>query len=725
MNKSKAIMGAMLMPVLLAGCGQKGSDKTIIEQPSVEVKDGMFSAEVLEALGRVGNATPSPDGKTVIFTLGYESISENASNAEIYRMNADGTEIKRLTTTPSSESNLRWLDGGKLIAFIANDEESGKPQVFTMTPEGKDYKRVSDVENGVMCFEVSPDESKIVYGSPIKDFNENNKDLFEGLPNTTGRVVDDLMYKHWDEWVTEIPHPFVADFKAASGYEVANPKDIMEGEPYECPMKPFGGAETFAWSPDGKKLVYTSRKLRGKDYAFSTDSNLYLYELESGKTVCLTEGMPGYDTDPAFSPDGKQLAWLSMETAKYESDKKRLMVMDIQTKAKRDLTAQWDYWPEEIAWAPDGKGIFFAGYYQGTKPVFKIDVASMAIDTLASGLWDYEHVMPISNDAAIALRHNMMVPNDICLAKKGAEPRQLTELNKELLAKCKDVKVEKVMVPTTDGKQMCTWVILPPDFDPNKKYPAILYCQGGPQQAVSQFFSYRWNFRIMASNGYVVIAPNRRGLPGFGTEWNRQISGDYGGQNMRDYFSAVDYMKANHSYIDGEHIAAIGASYGGFSVYWLAGHHEGRFAALIAHAGIFNIEAQYLETEEMWFADFDLGGPYWDKGNAIAQNTYANSPHRFVDKWTAPILVTVGELDYRILASQGMMAFNAAKMRGLDAEMLVFPDENHWILKPQNAVLWQRVFFRFLDRYLKPGSAAAKAAPATADNEQPVSDTTK
>ncbi|MEE1021923.1 MAG: S9 family peptidase [Muribaculaceae bacterium] len=717
MNKAKLAMGALMLPALLAGCGQKSaSDKTIIEQPSVEVVDGKFSAEVLEALARVGNATPSPDGKYIIFTIGYESIPENSSNAEIYRMNADGTDMKRITTTPSSESNLRWLDGGNLIAFIANDEDTQKPQVFTMKPDGSGMKRVSSIENGVMCFEISPDESKIVFGSLI-DADDKDPALFEGLPNTTGRVVNDLMYKHWDEWVTEIPHPFVADFKSASGYEVANQKDIMEGEPYECPMKPFGAAETFAWSPDSKKLVYTSRKLKGKDYAFSTDSNLYLYDLESGKTEILTEGILGYDTNPVFSPDGKQLAWLSMETPKFESDKKRLMVMDMASRDKRDLTANWDYWPEGIAWAPDGKGIFFHGYYEGTQPIFKIDVASAAIDTIATGLWDYVDVKPISNDAVIALRHNMMRPNEVVYAAKGQEPKDITSINAELLGKCKLGKVEKRMVPTTDGKEMCTWVILPPDFDPNKKYPAILYCQGGPQQAVSQFWSYRWNFMIMAANGYVVIAPNRRGLPGFGAEWNRQISGDYGGQNMKDYLAAVDYMK-NEPFIDGEHIGAIGASYGGFSVYWLAGHHEGRFAALVAHAGIFNIEAQYLETEEMWFADFDLGGPYWEKDNAIAQRTYANSPHRFVDKWTAPILVTVGELDYRILASQGMMAFNAAKMRGLETEMLVFPDENHWVLKPQNAMLWQRVFFQFLDKYLKPQADGAKAEPAKADAKE-------
>ncbi len=707
MNKAKLTMGALVLPALLAGCGQNGtSDKTIIEQPSVEVKDGMFSAEVLEALGRVDNATPSPDGKTIIFTLTYESIEENASNAEIYRMNADGTDMKRLTTTPSSESNLRWIDGGNLIAFIAKDEETEKAQVFTMKPDGSGMKRVSNVENGVMCFEISPDESKIVFGSLISS-EDKDPALFEGLPKTSGRVINDLMYKHWDEWVTEIPHPFVADFKTGSGYEVANETDIMKGEPCECPMKPFGGAETFAWSPDSKKLVYTSRKLKGKEYAFSTDSNLYLYDLASGKTECLTEGIEGYDTNPVFSPDGSQLAWLSMETAKFESDKKRLMVMNMSNREKRDLTANWDYWPEAIAWSPNGKGIFFNGYYQGTEPIFKIDVATMAIDTIAAGTWDYAGVRPVSDNAVIALRHSMSRPNEICTASKGAEVKDLTDINGELLGKCKFGKVEKVMVPTTDGKEMCTWVVLPPDFDPNKKYPAILYCQGGPQQAVSQFWSYRWNFMIMAANGYIVIAPNRRGLPGFGAEWNRQISGDYGGQNMKDYLAAVDYMKEK-PYVDGDRIGAIGASYGGFSVYWLAGHHEGRFAALVAHAGIFNIESQYLETEEMWFADFDLGGPYWDKENAVAQRTYANSPHRFIDKWTAPILVTVGELDYRILASQGMMAFNAAKMRGLEAEMLVFPDENHWILKPQNAVLWQRTFFQFLDKYLKNGKKEEK-----------------
>ncbi len=688
-------MGLMLLPALMASCNSAGTSEEAVTPAKVEVKDGMLTPEVLSAFARVNESVVSPDGKTIIFTVGYESIENNNSSSDIYRMNIDGTELKRLTNTQSSESNLQWINEGKKFAYLAKDEETGKTQIFTSDPDGTKVMRLSNVPEGVLCFKISPDGNKVVYASPIKA-DTVSKELFKGLDKTTGRLVDDLMYKHWDEWVTDYPHPFVADISDGALGEAV---DIMEGEPYECPMKPFGGAETFAWSPDSKSLVYTSRKLKGKDYAFSTDSNLYLYSLETKKTECLTEGMEGYDTNPAFSPDGSTLAWLSMATPKYESDKKRLMVLDMKTRQQRELTENWDYWPEGFEWRNDGKSIVFHGYYQGTEPIFNINVETCKIDTLATGLWDYSSVNAIGANKVIAIRHNMENPNEICLVA-GKDVKNITSFNKELLAQLSPIRVEKRMVPTTDGKEMLTWVILPPNFDPNKKYPAILYCQGGPQSAVSQFWSYRWNFRIMAANGYVVIAPNRRGLPGFGTEWCRQISGDYGGQNMKDYLAAVDDVK-KEPWIDAEHIGAVGASYGGFSVYWLAGHHEGRFAALIAHAGIFNVEAQYLETEEMWFADFDLGGPFWDKSNATAQRSFANSPHLFINNWTAPILVTVGELDYRILASQGMMAFNAAKMHGLETEMLVFPDENHWILKPQNAVLWQRVFFNFLDKYLK------------------------
>lgn len=697
MNKLTVTMGSILLPLALGGCQSNSTQPAdkIIEKPDVQIVDGKMTAEVLEAFGRISSPTPSPDGTKIIFTLAYESIEENRSNAEIYSMDADGSNLTRLTTTAPSESNLRWIANGSKIAYLRKDDKTGKTQLHVMNADGSGVKCLSEVENGIECFEISPDETKIIFGSPIKAYNKD-EELFKGLDKTSGRVVDDLMYKHWDEWVDNIPHPFLADL---TDNGIANAVDIMEGEPFECPMRPFGGADAFAWSPDSKSLVYVSRKLKGQDYAFSTNSDLYLYNLETKSTENLTEGNMGYDTNPQFSPDGKSLAWLSMETAKYESDKKRLMVLDVATKAKRDLTANWDYWPENFNWSKNGSKIWFNGYYQGVAPTFTIDVQTCAIDTVAMDVCDFADVVPVADNAAIALRHSMRYPNEICLVSNEGV-KQLTEVNKDLLAQLKLGEVKKVMVPTTDGKEMTTWVVLPPDFDPAKKYPAILYCQGGPQSAVSQFWSYRWNMMIMASHGYIVILPNRRGLPGFGTEWNRQISGDYGGQNMKDYLAAVDYM-AKEEYVDEKKIVAVGASYGGFSVYWLAGHHEGRFAALIAHAGIFNLEAQYLETEEMFFADFDLGGPFWEKDNAIAQRTYANSPHKFVNNWTAPILITVGELDYRILASQGMMAFNAAKMHGLEAEMLVFPNENHWVLQPQNAVLWQRVFFRFLDKYLK------------------------
>ncbi len=692
-------MGALILPLCLASSCKEGSaEEKVIEKPEINIVDGQMTPEVLESLGQVNGAVASPDGKTIAFTIKYENIKENKGNSEIYTVPAEGGEVTRLTHTAGSEGNLQWINGGERLAYLGKDTQ-GKMQIFSMEPDGRNVSCHSAVESGVECFLFSPDSKKVVYSTSIKDFNQNDSSLFAGLDKTSGRLVDDLMYKHWDEWVESIPHPFVADF---DGADISDAKDIMAGEPFECPMKPFGGAESFAWSPDSKKLVYVSRKLQGQDYAFSTDSDLFLYDLESGNTECLTPGeeWPGYDTDPAFSPDGKNLAFLSMKTAKYESDKKRLMVMDLASLSVKDLTENWDRWPEGIAWTPDSKEIVFNGYSDGVMPIFKINVADAKIDVIADGQCDYVGVQPLGDTGKVAcMRHSMLEPNDIYVAEAG-NVKQLTEINKDILSQLAEVKVEKHLVPTTDSKEMTCWVILPPNFDPNKKYPAILYCQGGPQQAVSQFWSYRWNFRIMASQGYVIIAPNRRGLPGFGEEWNRQISGDYGGQNMRDYFSATDYIAAQ-PYVDAKKIGAIGASYGGFSVYWLAGHHEGRFAALVAHAGIFNMEAQYLETEEMWFADFDMGGAPWDNGNATAQRTFATSPHKFVNNWTAPILVTVGELDYRILASQGMMAFNAAKMHGLEAEMLVFPDENHWILKPQNAILWQRTFFRFLDKYLK------------------------
>lgn len=680
--------------MMMAASAATAAEPALIDKPDFTPTDRRYDINALEALGRVSAPVLSPDGKKLLYGISYESVEQNKSNLDLYVMNLDGSGNTRITRTPESENGYVWFDNGRKIAFMSPVD--GKTQLWVMNADGSDRKAISSVEGGIQGFLFSPNEKRIVMIGSVK-YSRDAADIYPDLPKATGRVIDDLMYKHWDEWVTEIPHPLVGDF---DGNEVTNITDIMQDEPYEAPMKPFGGIESFAWSPDSENLIYVSRKKTGMAYSLSTNSDLYLYNIAARTTRNLTEGMMGYDTNPAYSPDGKYVAWLSMEHDGYESDKNRIFIMDMATGAKTDLTADWDYTADAIAWNPDGKSIYFIAPKDGVTPIFSIALKDKKVTVVADGVFDYASLLPVDGKRLISMRHSMLMPNEIVSVEKG-KVKQISDVNTELLAALDMPTVEKRMVPTTDGKLMTTWVVYPPHFDNTRQYPAILYCQGGPQQAVSQFWSYRWNLALMAAQGYIVIAPNRRGLPGFGTEWNAQISKDYGGQNMRDYFSAVDDMK-RESYVDAKHIGAVGASYGGFSVYWLAGHHEGRFAAFIAHAGIFNIESQYLETEEMWFANWDMGGAYWEKDNAVAQRTFANSPHLFVDKWDTPILVTHGEYDFRILASQGMMAFNAARLRGVPAEMLIFPDENHWILKPQNAIMWQRVFFRWLDKWLKP-----------------------
>ena len=693
MNRKISIMAASLL-IVAAMPQAEANEPEVIGRPDIQVVDGKLTPEMMEAFGRVSGPQVSPDGKSVLYSVEFVNLKADKGNRELWVMDIDGKNQRQITVTPESENGAVWIKNGTKIAYMASTDDG--MQIFTINPDGSEKTQISHIEKGIGGFLFSPDESKILLIRNIK-YGKRVVDEYPALDKANARIVDDLMYKHWDEWVTEIPHPFLADV-TENGIE--NPIDIMEGEPYESPMKPFGGIESFAWAPDSKSIVYVSRKKEGMAYSLSTNSDLYLYNLETKTTTNLTEGMMGYDTNPVFSPKGDKLAWLSMEHDGYESDMNRIFVMDMKTGEKTDLTENWDYTVSTIAWNPNGKKIYFIAPYHGPSPIFSVEVGSKKIETIAAQMCDYASLAPVDDKKIIALRHSLTYPDEIFLVDKDSDT-QLTNVNTELLSQLSPVTVEKVMVPTTDGKEMLTWVVLPPNFDETKKYPAILYCQGGPQQAVSQFWSYRWNLRLMASQGYVVIAPNRRGLPGFGTEWNAQISGDYGGQNMKDYLSAVDFMKTK-PYIDADHIGATGASYGGFSVYWLAGNHDNRFAALFAHAGIFNTEAQYLETEEMWFANWDLGGAFWEKDNEVAQRSFANSPHKFVEKWTAPIMISVGEKDYRILASQGMMAFNAAKLRGIPTRMLVYPEENHWILKPQNALLWQYEFFKWFDKWLKP-----------------------
>ena len=556
--------------------------------------------------------------------------------------------------------------------------------------------QISHLKEDIEGFAFSPDGKKVLFIKQVKT-TKTAADRYADLPEASGRIVDDLMYKHWDHWVESVPHPFVAD---VDGNKLSHIKDLLEGEPYEAPMAPFGGMEQLAWSPNSKTIAYTSRKKKGLAYSISTNSDIYLYDIAGGNTRNITEGMMGYDTNPQFSPDGTKIAWQSMERDGYESDKNRLFVLDLTTGTKTYVTENFDYNTDAFSWDNDNNTLYLVMPVQGTTQLYKAELATRQITPITKGYHDYTSVA-VANGKLIAGRQSLSQPTEIyAVDRVTGEAANLSQENSELLAGLTMGMVEERWIETTDGKQMLTWVVYPPDFDSTKTYPALLYCQGGPQSMVSQFWSYRWNLQMMAANGYIVVAPNRRGLPGFGQEWLEQISGDYGGQNMKDYLTAIDAL-AKEPYVDADRLGCTGASYGGFSVYWLAGNHDGRFKAFLSHAGIFNLETQYLETEEMWFANWDMGGPYWDKSNATAQRTFENSPHRFVEKWDTPIMITHGELDYRILASQGMMAFNAAQLRGIPSRMLIFPNENHWISKPQNGILFQREFFRWFDQWLK------------------------
>ena len=692
----KLIYLLALCAVLFSFTNKKTTNKMTNEPQVVASKlsSDVMTPEVLWSFGRLGEPAVSPDQSIVLYSVTNYNIEENKSYRDLYTIAAVGGSPVRITTTPEKESSAVWRPDGKKIGYLS--AKSGEMQIWEMNPDGADPVQISEVKGGVTGFKYSPDLTKILYTADVK-VKKDIHDLYPDLPKANAHLETDLMYKHWDEWVSTVPHPFVADYKNG---KIENAVDLLEGEPFESPMKPFGGMEQLAWSPDGKTIAYTCRKKIGKEYALSTNSDIYFYDVESRKTENKTEGMMGYDQNPVFSPDGKRLAWESMERDGYEADKIRLFVMNLESGEKKDYSAGFDQNSTNLVWSSDSRSIFFISCWHAVTQLYRLDLSGNKITQITNGVQDYSFVAP-AKDKLLGVKHSMSKPDEIySIDPVSGNETELSFLNKPILDQLTMGKVEERWVKTTDNKEMQVWVIYPPHFDPHKKYPTILFCEGGPQSTVSQFWSYRWNFQQMVANGYIVVAPNRRGLPGFGKEWLEQISGDYGGQNMKDYLSAIDAV-AKESFVDKNKLGCVGASYGGFSVYWLAGHHENRFKAFIAHDGMFNFEQQYLETEEMWFVNWDLGGPYWDKKNAVAQRSYANSPHLFVDKWDTPILVIHGEKDYRILASQGMAAFNAAVLRGVPAEMLIFPEENHWVLQPQNGILWQRVFKDWLDKWLK------------------------
>jgi dipeptidyl aminopeptidase/acylaminoacyl peptidase len=686
----KIIFMATLALLATACQPKEDATKSPITKPEITIEGGRLTPEALWAMGRINSVHPDEQSGLIAYTVSYYSVEENRSTSWIRICKPTGETLE--TIDEFIGHSPAWYDGQ--LCYINQD---GQVIIGQTTLTGFDR----DIEG----FLLSPQGDKIILIAQVKTV-ASTADKHPDLPLASGRVVDDLMYKHWDEWTETAPHPFLCEFKEGvatpeSGSQklgIANCIDLLENTPYESPMKPFGGVEQLAWSPDGKTIAYTCRKKSGLEYAISTNSDIYLYDICARKHTNLTEGNGGYDTNPSFSPDGQWIAWQSMERDGYESDENRLMIQNIQTGERRFLSQGMETNVDAYYWK-DNNSLVFSAVWHATSMLYEVNLLGERT-CLTTGQYDFVPGGNIGN-TYYCLRHSMREANEIFRFEQGEDLIQISHENDNIYSQIEMGTVVPRWQKTTDGKQMLTWIIYPPHFDPNKKYPTLLYCEGGPQSPVSQFWSFRWNFMMMAANDYIIVAPNRRGLPGFGNQWNEQISGDYGGQCMKDYLSAIDEFVASEPYVDKDRLGCVGASFGGFSVYWLAGHHDKRFKAFIAHDGIFNMEMQYLETEEKWFANWDMGGAYWDKSNKIAQRTFANSPHLFVDKWDAPILCIHGEKDYRILANQSMAAFDAAKMRGVEAQLLIFPDENHWVLKPQNGILWQRTFFAWLDKYLK------------------------
>ncbi|MFZ9943446.1 MAG: prolyl oligopeptidase family serine peptidase [Bacteroidia bacterium] len=667
------------------------------------VNQAPLNAELMWMLGRVANPVVSPDGKTILYGVRRFNIQENKGFNTLYAMPIAGGEPKEIAKPNDKVSNPVWHPSGKKIFFLST--KSGSSQVWVMNPDGTEKEQVSFTDTDITNLGFAPNGVNVWVTRDVKTM-ESFRDQNGDLDKTTARIYDDLMYRHWDHWEDQMSsHVFHVTYNDDKKRLAGEYVDLLEGEPYDSPLMPFGDADQIAWSPDGKKIAYTCKKLSGTQAAMSTNSDIYVYDLATKKTINLSEGMMGYDTRPAFSPDGSSITWLSMETPKYEADRNRLFVYEFKSGTKTELTGGFDYTIDSYQWSPSGKEIYFISGINATDQIWSITTDTKkkpVIRQITTDIADYTGFSlhyDGKNTTMVAARMSMSEPTELYrIDLKTGKPTQLTFTNQELLSGVKMGKVEKRMVKATDGKEILTWVIYPPNFDPNKKYPALLYCQGGPQSTVSQFFSYRWNFQLMAANEYIIVAPNRRGLPSFGTEWNRQISGDWGGQAMQDLLSAIDDV-SNEPYVDKKRLGAVGASFGGYSVYWLAGHHNKRFSAFVSHCGVFNLESMYGTTEELFFADFDMGGAYFDKPTP---KTYTDfNPKNFVEKWDTPILVIHNDLDYRVPISQGMEAFTAARLRGIPARFLSFEDENHWVTKPQNSIMWYRTYFNWLDMWLR------------------------
>ncbi len=612
----------------------------------------VMTKELLWQLGRVSPIGLSEDGKYLYYKVGTPDVAENKINTAYYSVSIDGKRVK----------NLENADG--LVA----DKNTGPGNEYVLSHE------------------------------EVKITKVLGKDYYEGVEKSDVYIYDELDYRHWDTWNNgAFNHVILTNKKTQEKI------DLLKDEPYHSPQKPFGGDEDYIWSPDGKKVIYVSKKKFGTAYALSTNTDLYEYDIDTKQTKNLTESNPGYDTHPSFSPNG-DLTWLQMKHDGYEADKNDIIVrhrgMDI------NLTAAWDGTVDSYVWSKDGKKIYFTAPVDGTVQLFEVNfpgVTKIAVNVkqLTKGDFDVTGIVGFVDNKVILTRTDFNTATEVfSYDVKSKKWLQITHVNDALYAKIGKSKFQKRYVTTTDGKKMLVWVILPPNFDPNKKYPTLLYCQGGPQSALTQFYSFRWNFQLMAAEGYIIVAPNRRGMPGFGVEWNEAISKDWGGQPMQDYLTAIDEV-SKESYVDSKRLGAIGASYGGYSIYYLAGIHQNRFKSFIAHCGVFDLESMYGTTEEVFFTNWDSGGPYWEKDNTVARKTYAEfNPKNKVANWNTPILIFHGGIDYRVPIGQGQEAFQAAQLLGIKSRFVYFPDENHWVTKPQNAKVWQGEFFRWLKETL-------------------------
>jgi dipeptidyl aminopeptidase/acylaminoacyl peptidase len=648
---------------------------------SEEKAGGVMTPEIMWKFGRLGTFALSPDGSYVLYTVTDIDLQSESRRTNIYKTTATGGNPVQLTS--DGGSSPQWINNGKSIAYV------NKGKLYTMNSDGSEQKLVTGLSD-FEIFSVSPDGNRIYFTKRVKlDQTANEK---HNLPKANVRIINDLMYRHWDYWSDfSYSHIFIASFKENN---VTDEKDIMEGQRFESPTAPYFDEGEIAWSPDGKSIAYTTKRLNGKVDAVSTNSDIYWYNIETGKEINITEGNKGYDRYPVFSPDGSKIAYQSMERDGYEADLDRLFVYNIKEGTRIWISKGWDFDVSNITWDGDTT-IYFVCSHLGTYQIFKTGFQGKGVLKVTEGVHNLGPFNLKSGILISELTSMSMAPELSTVDMKTGSIKQITSINKFIYNDIKMGRVEEKYIKTKDKKDLQMWVIYPPDFDPAKKYPALLFCEGGPQSALDQFWSYRWNMQMIAAKGYIVFAPNRRGVSGFGQEWKEQISGDYGGKNMQDYLDATDSM-AKEPYVDLKRMGAVGASYGGYSIYYLEGIHEGRFKVFVAHCGVFNFESEYGSTEELWFPNKDYGGPYWEN-----LPSYKFSPHKMVNKWTTPILIITGANDFRIPYTQSLEAFQAAQLHGVPSRLLFFENESHWVTKPQDAVVWQREFFEWLDKYLK------------------------